>query len=293
VVVQEEAWGTGAEPERIHAALEQDRGHAIKAVMIVHNETATGVTSDIGAVRAAIDAAKHPALLFVDGVSSIGSLPFHMDDWRVDGAITGSQKGFMMPAGLGIACVSEKALEAQAAARHNNPLRRAYFDFDDMLRANKDGYFPYTPSLPLLYGLREALRMLQEEGLETVFARHRYLASGVRAAIMDGWRLAVCAKEPKWYSDTVSAIMVPPGIDAAKVIGRAFTRYQLALGSGLSEVAGKVFRIGHLGDLNALMCLAAIAGAEMAMRDVGIAIEPGSGVAAASEFYRENAPGAA
>ena len=286
VVVQQEEWGTGASPERIHDALKADTGHAIKAVMVVQNETATGVTSDIAAVRRAIDAAGHPAMLFVDGVSSIGSIDFRMDEWGVDGAITGSQKGLMLPAGLGLCCVSSKALEAQKNARANNPLRRCFFDFDDMLKSNKDGYFPYTPSLPMLYGLREALAVLFEEGLENVFARHRYLASGVRAAVQEGWGLKLCAREPKWYSDTVSAIMVPEGFNGGDVIKRAFKRYNLALGTGLSEVAGKVFRIGHLGDLNELMCLGAITGAEMAMRDIGIDVKPGSGAAAAEEYYR-------
>ncbi len=286
VIVQDEEWGTGASPERIHQALEQDRAHAIKAVMVVQNETATGVTSDIGAIRAAMDAAKHPALLFVDGVSAIGSIDFRMDEWRVDGIVTGSQKGLMMPTGLGIACMSQKALEAGKAARRNNPLRRGYFEFEDMQRSNKDGYFPYTPSLPLLYGLREALRMLAEEGLDNVIARHHYLASGVRAAVVQGWGLKLCARDPKWNSDTVSAVMVPEGFNGADVIRRAYQRYNLSLGAGLSQMAGKLFRIGHLGDLNELMCLGAITGAEMAMRDIGIKVEPGSGAAAAQEYYR-------
>ena len=287
VVVQQEPWGTGASPERIHDALKADTDHKIKAVMVVQNETATGVTSDVAAVRRAIDAAGHPALLFVDGVSSIGSIDFRMDEWGVDGAITGSQKGLMLPAGLGLCCVSSKALEARQTARANNPLRRCFFDFDDMLKTNKDGYFPYTPSLPLLYGLREALAVLFEEGLENVFARHHYLASGVRAAVLEGWGLKLCAREPKWYSDTVSAIMVPEGFNGGDVIRRAFSRYNLALGAGLSEVAGKLFRIGHLGDLNELMCLGAITGSEMAMRDIGIDVKPGSGAAAAEEYFRK------
>ncbi len=286
VVVQDEEWGTGASPERIREALERDAGHAIKAVMVVQNETATGVVSDIAAVRRAMDDAGHPAMLFVDGVSSIASIDFRMDEWRVDGIITGSQKGLMLPAGLGIACVSPKALGAQEAARRNDPLRRCYFDFGDMARSNKDGYFPYTPSLPMLYGLREALAMLEEEGLDNVIARHRRLAAGVRAAVKEGWRLRLCAREPRWESDTVSAVMVPEGFDGADVIRRAYHRYDLALGAGLSRLAGKLFRIGHLGDLNELMCLGAITGAEMAMRDVGIRVEPGSGAAAAGEFYR-------
>ena len=287
VVVQEEEWGTGASPERIHDALKADTEHAIKAVMVVQNETATGVRSDVAAVRRAIDAAGHPALLFVDGVSSIGSIDFRMDEWGVDGAITGSQKGLMLPAGLGLCCVSPKALEAQKNARANNPLRRCFFDFDDMIKSNKDGYFPYTPSLPMLYGLRESLAILFEEGLENVFSRHHFLASGVRAAVQEGWGLRLCAREPKWYSDTVTAVMVPDGFNGGDVIKRAFHRYNLALGAGLSEVAGKLFRIGHLGDLNELMCLGAITGAEMAMRDIGIDVKPGSGAAAAEEYYRK------
>lgn len=290
VTVIEQDWGTGASAERIGEALAADTAHAIRAVMVVHNETATGVTSDIAAVRRAIDAARHPALLFVDGVSSIGSLEFRMDDWGVDGAITGSQKGLMLPAGLGISCFSRKALEAGQHARRNNPLRRAYFDIEDMQKANEGGYFPYTPSLPLLYGLREALAMLFEEGLDAVAARHRLLASGVRAAVREGWGMALCAREKRWDSDTVSAIMVPEGVDGGAVIARAFRRYNLSLGAGLGQMSGRLFRIGHLGDLNELMCLAAIAGAEMAMRDCGIDLRPGSGVAAAAEVYRAHAP---
>jgi alanine-glyoxylate transaminase / serine-glyoxylate transaminase / serine-pyruvate transaminase len=281
VVLLEEEWGTGAKPEKIEEVLSKDKNHEIKAVTVVHNETATGVTSDIAAIRRAMDAANHPALLYVDGVSSIASIDFRMDEWGVDLAVSGSQKGLMLPAGLGIVAVSQKALEA----RNNASSRRCYFDFQDHMNTNPSGYFPYTPALPLLYGLRESLAMLEEEGLENVFQRHNFLASGVRAAI-DAWGLSLCAKEPKWYSDTVSAILVPEGVNGADVIDRAFRRYNLSLGAGLSQVAGKVFRIGHLGDVNELMLLGAIAGAEMAMRDVGIGVEPGSGVAAAQEFFR-------
>jgi len=278
-------WGTGVPVERYQALLEADKAHKIKAVLACHNETATGVTSDIAAVRRAIDAARHPALLFVDTVSSLGSIDFRMDEWGVDVSISGSQKGLMLPAGLGVTCVSPKALAARESARQP----RCYFDYGDMVKANATGYFPYTPSLPMLYGLKESLQiLLEEEGLDNVFARHRYLAGGVRAAVLDGWKLGLCAKEPKWYSDTVSAIVVPEGINGAHVIDVAFRRYNLALGAGLSKVAGKVFRIGHLGDLNELMLLGAIAGAEMSMLDVGIGIEPGSGVAAAQKFWRAN-----
>ncbi len=282
VVVQDEEWGTGASAERIEEALRADKAHEIKGALVVHNETATGVTSDIAAVRRAMDAAKHPALLYVDGVSSIASIDFRMDEWGVDLAITGSQKGLMLPAGLGIVCASKKALAAMKAGN----CARAYFDFTDHMKANANGYFPYTPSLPLLYGLRESLAILEEEGLDTVFARHHHLAQGVRAAVIEGWGLKICAKEPKWQSDTVTAIVVPPGINGADVIDRAYRRYNLALGAGLSQVAGKVFRIGHLGDLNELMLLGGIAGAEMAMRDVGIDVALGSGVAAAQKSFR-------
>lgn len=285
VEILETPWGEGAPVERYLAALAADKQHRIKAVLVCQNETATGVTSDIGAVRRAMDSVKHPALLFVDSVSALVSIDLRMDEWGVDVCVSGSQKGLMLPAGLGVTCVSQKALEIAKTAK----ARRCYFDYADMVNANASGYFPYTPSLPMLYGLKESLAMIAEEGLENIFARHTYLARGVRAAVFDGWHLKLCATEPKWYSDTVSAIMVPDGINGAEVISRAFRRYNLALGAGLARVAGKLFRIGHLGDLNELMLLGAIAGAEMAMLDVGVKIEPGSGVAAAQRLWRNNA----
>lgn len=278
-------WGEGAPPERYQAALEADKSHSIKAVLVCQNETATGVTSDVAAIRKALDAAKHPALLFVDSVSALCSIDFRMDEWGVDVCVSGSQKGLMLPAGLGITCVSQKALAAAKTATG----RRCYFDYADMVNANANGYFPYTPSIPLLYGLRESIRLINEEGLENIFKRHTYLAGGVRAAVQNGWKLKLCATAPKWYSDTVSAILTPPGTNAAEVIARAFKRYNLALGAGLARVAGKLFRIGHLGDCNELMLMAAIAGAEMAMVDCGIKVTPGSGVAAAAEFWQKNA----
>lgn len=284
VDIQDEEWGTGASPEHIEEALRADTNHEIQGVLVVHNETATGVTSDIAAVRRAIDAADHPALLFVDGVSSIASLPFEMDEWGVDAAITGSQKGFMLPAGLGILALSQKALARRKDAR----CARVFFDIDDMIKANASGYFPYTPSVPLLYGLRESLDLLFEEGLDNVYARHHRLAEGARAAVK-AWGLSLCAKEPKWNSDTVSAVMVPAGFNGADVIDVAFRRYDLALGAGLNKMAGKLFRLGHLGDLNELMLLGAIAGAEMAMRDVGMDVTLGRGVAAAQDYYRRTA----
>ncbi len=279
-------WGEGVPVERYEQILSADKNHKIKGVLACHNETATGVTSDIAGVRRALDAAKHPALLYVDTVSSLASIDFRMDAWGVDLTVSGSQKGLMLPAGLSFLGVSQKALKAMEGAKS----KRCYFDIADMIKANATGYFPYTPPLPMLYGLRESLNIIEEEGLENIFFRHHYLAEGVRAAITEGWNLKLCAKAPKWYSDTVSAVVVPEGINGAHVIDVAFRRYNLALGAGLSKVAGKVFRIGHLGDLNELMLMGAIAGAEMAMLDVGIKVSPGSGVGAASNYWRSHDP---
>jgi alanine-glyoxylate transaminase / serine-glyoxylate transaminase / serine-pyruvate transaminase len=278
-------WGCGAPEDLIAAALREDSAHRIKGVMIVHNETATGVTSDLCAVRHAMDEARHPAMLFVDAVSSLASIDLRFSEWRIDLCVAGSQKGLMMPAGLGLVCASPRALEAAKSAN----LKRVFFDFADMRSANAQGYFPYTPSLPLLYGLRESLAMLIEEGLDAVFHRHARLASGVRAAA-SAWGLALCCRAPRWHSNTVSAIVVPQGIDAARVIDIAFRRYDLSLGAGLSKVAGKVFRIGHLGDLNELMVSGALAGVEMAMADAGIDVVAGSGVGAAQTHWREKPP---
>ena len=274
-------WGTGIPVETVAARLADDRPRSIKAVLACHNETATGVTSDIAGCRAALDAARHPAMLFVDGVSSIASIDFRMDEWGVDIAVSGSQKGFMLPTGLAIVAVSPKALDATKSAS----LPRGFFDFEPMLKANRDGYFPYTPPMTLIRGLRSSVDMLLEEGLENVFRRHRHLANAVRTAVA-AWNLRLCAKKPEFYSDTVSAIVVPEGADAAAVVRLAYERYDLSLGVGLEKLAGKAFRIGHLGDLNALMVLASIAGAELAMRDAGIPLDSGSGVAAAQELLR-------
>jgi len=277
-------WGEGVPVDIYADRLAADTDHAIKAVLVCHNETTTGVTSDVAAVRKALDAVGHPALLCVDGVSSIGCIDFRMEEWGVDLAVSGSQKGFMMPTGLAIVGASQKALDARKAAA----LPRCYLDFEDMMKTNGDGYFPYTPATTLLHGLRASLDLLFEEGLDNVFARHHRLAEGTRRAVA-AWDLELCAKAPKWHSDTVSAICVPEEHDAADVVKLAYSRYNLSLGAGLSKVAGKVFRIGHLGDLNDLMVLTAIAGSEMAMRDIGIPIELGSGVAAAQDYYRKTA----
>ena len=283
VEVLDAEWGEGAPVERYREALAADKQHRIKAVLFTHNETATGVTSDVAGVRQVLNEVQHPALLMVDGVSSIASIDFRMDEWGVDLAVTGSQKGLMMPAGLGIVCASQKALSKYEQAK----LPRCYFDFGDMRKANATGYFPYTPSIPMLHGLRESIAMLLEEGLENVFARHRRLAEGTRQAVK-AWGLEVCARAPKWNSDTVTAIMVPAGVNAAEIIDIAYRRYDLALGAGLARMAGRLFRIGHLGDLNELMLLGGLAGAEMAMRDAGMKVTPGSGVAAAQEFWRSS-----
>ncbi|MFO1060021.1 MAG: aminotransferase class V-fold PLP-dependent enzyme [Dongiaceae bacterium] len=273
-------WGEGVPVELFARRLAADREHAIKAVLACHNETATGVTSDIAALRRAMDAAGHPALLLVDGVSSIGAIDFRMDEWGVDIAVAGSQKGFMLPTGLALVGVSEKAMAAAAAGG----ARRCYFDFATMARANRDGYFPYTPATTLLRGLRASIDLLLEEGLDNVFARHHRLAEGVRRAVA-AWGLALCAREPRWHSDTVTAIRVPEGIDANVVIRHAYDRYGLSLGTGLARLSGKVFRIGHLGSLDELMVLGALAGTEMALVDCGVRLALGSGVAAAQQSF--------
>ncbi len=287
VEVFETPWGQGFPLDRLQKRLKADTRHQIKGVMVCQNETATGVASDVRGVRKVLDRVKHPAMLYVDGVSSIASVDFRMDDWKVDVAISGSQKGFMLPAGLALACFSKRALQSRKQAK----CARCYLDIEDHIVTNKDGFFPYTPSIPLLYGLRKSLDLLLDEGLNSVFKRHHRLAEGVRRAIW-AWGLKTCAKEPKWYSDTVTAIVVPPSRDARKVIDIAYHRYNISLGAGLSKLAGKVFRIGHLGDNNETSILAALAGTEMAMRDAGLKIAAGSGTAAAEEYFRETAPGA-
>jgi alanine-glyoxylate transaminase/serine-glyoxylate transaminase/serine-pyruvate transaminase len=284
VQVIEAPWGSGCPADRFEEALRADRDHRVKAVLVTHNETATGVRSDVAAVRKALDAAGHPALLLVDGVSSIASMDFRMDEWGVDVAVTGSQKGFMLPAGLAILGVSKKAIAAMETAR----LPRTFLDFRDMLNTNSKGGFPYTPPVNLLYGLGAALDMIREEGLENVFARHHRIAEGVRRAVA-AWGLKLCAQSPDLYSDTVSAVVVPEGFDGTKVVTHAAEKYGVAFGVGLGEVAGKVFRIGHLGSLTDVMTLSGLATAEMAMADLNFPIALGSGVAAAQDYYRGTA----
>ncbi len=284
VEIHEEPWGSGIPLDKLEARLKADGGHNIKAVLATHNETATGVTSDIGGVRKAMDAAGHPALLFVDGVSSIASLDFRMDEWGVDGAISGSQKGFMLPAGAAILAFSQKALKATETSSYP----RCFLDLTDQMNNNKDGYTPYTPSIPMLYGLRKSLDLLLEEGMENVYARHHRLAEGVRKAVY-AWGFTLCCIQPGLESDTVTAVVIPADKDAREVISTAFKKYNISLGAGLSELAGKVFRIGHVGDMNDVSLLGAIAGVEMALLDCGFNIKPGSGVGAAIEYYRSTA----
>ena len=283
VQVVETPWGEGLPADRYEEILTADKGHEIKAVLATHNETATGVKSDIAAVRRALDAAGHPALLFVDGVSSIASMDFRMDEWGVDVAVTGSQKGFMLPAGLAITGFSQKAIEATKTAT----LPRTFFDINDMTAGYANSAYPYTPAVGLMNGLNEACKMLLDEGLENVFARHHRIAEGVRAAV-GAWGLELCAASPDVYSDTVSAIRTPAGFNATDIVTHAADKYGVAFGVGLGEVAGKVFRIGHLGSLTDVMALSGIATAEMCMADLGLDIQLGSGVAAAQDYYRGN-----
>lgn len=285
VVMQE--WGEGVPADKFEEILTADKGHEIKVVLATHNETATGVRSDIAAVRRALDAAGHPALLFVDGVSSIGCYDFRMDEWGVDIAVTGSQKGFMLPPGLAIVGFSPKAMEAVETAK----LPRTFFDIRDMAKGYAANGYPYTPPVGLLNGLNVACEMLLEEGLENVFARHHRIAEGVRKAV-SAWGLQLCAARPELYSDSVSAIRVPEGFDANKVVSHALNTYGVAFGTGLGDVAGKVFRIGHLGSLTDVMALSGIATAEMVMADLGLPVKLGSGVAAAQEHYRASVAGA-
>jgi alanine-glyoxylate transaminase/serine-glyoxylate transaminase/serine-pyruvate transaminase len=280
VEVIDVAWGAGVPVAEFERRLGADTKDEIKAVFVTHNETATGVTSDVAAVRRVLDACFHDAMLFVDGVSSIGSLDFRMDEWGVDLAVTGSQKGLMCPAGLGILGVSQKAL----AASRSSTMRRAYFEFTDMLAMNAGGYFPYTPPTPLLRGLRAALDRLFREGLDEVIARHNRLAEGIRRGV-HAWGLDLVAEHPSLWSDTVSAIRTPADVDAREVLRIAYEEMNTSFGSGLAQLSGKVFRIGHLGDFNEGMALTALSIAEMSLVRAGARIQLGAGVAAAQRHF--------
>ncbi len=282
VEVIECPWGTGAPAALYGERLAADTDHEIKAVLVTHNETATGVKSDVAAVRQAMNSADHPAMLYVDCVSSLASMDFRMDEWGVDLAVSGSQKGFMLATGMAIIGVSQKAIKASETAR----CPRCFLDFRDMREANAKGSYPYTPPISLLYGLRESLDMLLEEGLDNVFARHFRIAEGVRRAI-DAWGLKLCARSSDLYSDTVSAIYVPEGFDSDTLTNHAFNAYGVSFGVGLGQMAGKAFRIGHLGSLTDVMTLSGLATIEMAMRDLDYPVKLGAGVAAAQDYYRQ------
>jgi alanine-glyoxylate transaminase/serine-glyoxylate transaminase/serine-pyruvate transaminase len=276
-------WRSGADANAIEARLREDKGHAIKAVCVVHNETSTGATSRIDEVRKAIDAAKHPALLMVDTISSLASIDYRHDEWGVDVTVGGSQKGLMLPPGLGFNAVSRKAFEAAKSARQP----KSYFSWEEMLPANKDGFFPYTPATNLLYGLAEAIDMLHEEGLERVFARHDRHAEGTRRAVR-AWGLDILCKDPKYYSSSLTAILMPEGHDADAFRKVALDAFDISLGTGLTKVAKKVFRIGHLGDTNDLTILGALAGVEMGLALAKVPHKAG-GVQAAMDYFRETA----
>jgi alanine-glyoxylate transaminase/serine-glyoxylate transaminase/serine-pyruvate transaminase len=273
-------WGQGIPADVVHDTLAADRAHAYKAVLAVHNETSTGVTSDVAAVRRAIDRARHPALLLVDTVSSLASIDFRMDEWGVDVTVTGSQKGLMLPPGLGLVGVGPKALEAS----RRNSTRRSFYDWRPVVEQNERGFFPYTPPTNMLYGLREALDMLFEEGLENVFARHARLADAVRAAVR-AWGLEILCQNPAEYSNTLTAVKTPPGYDSDRLLALILERHDLSLGVGLSKVKGRVFRIGHLGYLGELEVLGTLAGVEMGLAAFGVDVPLGAGVKAAEERF--------
>ena len=271
-------WRSGVDPATVEAKLVEDRERAIKAVAIVHNETSTGVTSRIGAVRQAMDSAKHPALLLVDTISSLASIDYRMDQWQVDVTVGCSQKGLMLPPGLGLNAISEKALAASQSA----VMARSYWDWQDMLGTNKSGFFPYTPATNLLYGLREAINMLREEGLSNVFARHDRHAEATRRAV-EAWGLELLCKNPNEYSSSLTAVMIPQGHDADELREQILKCFNMSLGTGLGKVKGRVFRIGHLGDFNDLTLAGTLSGVEMGLALSGIPFKA-NGVSAALEY---------
>jgi alanine-glyoxylate transaminase/serine-glyoxylate transaminase/serine-pyruvate transaminase len=276
-------WRHGVDPVIVEERLAADRHHKIRAVMVVHNETSTGVTSRVAEIRKAIDRARHPALYMVDTVSSLASLPFEHDAWGVDVTIAGSQKGLMLSPGLGFNAVSQKAL----AASKSNRMPRSYWDWQEMLASNPGGFFPYTPATNLLYGLREAIAMLMEAGMENVFARHHRHAEAVRAAVRH-WDLEMVALDSREYSDSLTAVFTPQGHDPDHFRGIALEKYDISLGTGLGKMKGKIFRIGHLGDLNDLMVIGTLAGVEMGLHAAGVPHHAG-GVQAAMEFLQGSA----
>jgi alanine-glyoxylate transaminase/serine-glyoxylate transaminase/serine-pyruvate transaminase len=268
-------WRRGADPATVETKLAEDAAHRIKAVLVVHNETSTGVMSRVAEIRQAIDRANHPALLLVDTISSLGSIDYRHDDWQVDVTVAGSQKGLMLPPGLGFNAVSEKALAASRAAQ----LPRSYWDWQAMLKANETGFFPYTPATNILYGLREALCMLFEEGLDNVFARHARHAEATRAAVK-AWGLEIVCAVPEEYSSVLTGVMMPAGHDADELRRLILERFNMSLGAGLGKLKGKAFRIGHLGDFNDLMLAGTLCGVEMGLALSKVPFQKG-GVSAA------------
>jgi alanine-glyoxylate transaminase/serine-glyoxylate transaminase/serine-pyruvate transaminase len=276
-------WRHGADPDAIESRLKDDRGHEIKAVCVVHNETSTGVASRIGEVRKAIDRAGHPALYLVDTISSLASIDFRMDEWGVDVTVAGSQKGLMLPPGLSFNAVSDKAL----AAAKNSRLPKSFWGWEEMLAANQSGYFPYTPATNLLYGLREAIAMLLEEGLENVFARHARHGEATRRAV-GAWGLEVLCLNPAEYSGSLTAVLLPEGHNADELRRVILESFDMSLGNGLGKLAGKVFRIGHLGSFNDLMLAGTLAGVEMGLARAGVPHRKG-GVQEALDFLARSA----
>ena len=278
-------WRRGVDPSAVEAKLRDDRNRAVRAVLVVHNETSTGVTSDVAAVRRAMDRAAHPALLFVDVISSLGCSDVRHDEWGIDVTICGSQKGLMLPPGLAFNALSEKALAASRKAL----LPKSYWSWEAMLSANKGDYFPYTPATNMLFGLREALRMIEEEGLDRVFARHGRLAEAARRAV-GAWGLEIVCVQPREYSDSVTAVYLPEGRDADAYRRLVLERYNVSLGAGLGKLKGRVFRIGHLGDFNEVMLAGVLAAVEMGLAAGGIPFSPGGVQAALNYLSAETVP---
>ncbi|HEY1506150.1 MAG TPA: aminotransferase class V-fold PLP-dependent enzyme [Stellaceae bacterium] len=278
-------WRHPLDPAEIERRLTADKGHEIKAVLIVHSETSTGILNDVPAVRKAMDAAKHPALLMVDAISSLGVHDYRHDDWGVDVTICGSQKGLMLPPGLGYNAISAKALEAHKKAK----LPRAYFEWDPMVDANATGSYPYTPAISMFLASKESIAMMEEEGLENVVARHERMAEATRRAVRQ-WGLEILCQDPKAYANALTAIMVPEGANADQLRAIILENYDVSLGAGLGKVAGKVFRIGHLGWMNELMVIGGIAGVELGLGLAGVKHKAG-GVQAAVEYFGGNAAG--
>jgi alanine-glyoxylate transaminase/serine-glyoxylate transaminase/serine-pyruvate transaminase len=282
-----EGWRNGVQADLIEQRLKADTGHSIKAVCVVHNETSTGVTSDIAAVRRAMDAAKHPALLLVDTISGLASADYRHDEWGVDVTISGSQKGLMLPPGIGFNALSPRAIEVS----QKGGMARSYWAWGEMIEMNKNGYWPSTPNTNLLYGLSEACDMLLAEGLDTVFARHQRWAAGVRAAV-NAWGLPIQCADPAVYSPILTGVMTPEGIDADAVRKVIHQRFDCSLGTGLGKVKGRMFRIGHLGDSNDLTLIATVAGCEMGLKLSGVALQ-GSGVQAIMDHFSSHPGGLA